>query len=426
MRRPLQNGARLSRRSQQVRYEISLSAGSSLGMRVAIDTRSLRPPLAGIGHFTYRLTEAMLPLLSSDETLLAFNGWALEQLDRRFLGRIAAANSGTGSLGSQRATGRAGRKLYNALRPVAAVRKGVRAVQAHRFRRNERRFDVFHAMNYVPAGATSRPVLPFIHDLSHIRHPNLHPRDRVEWLQDQLALVAEAPLVQTNSQFSKGEITALLGIPAERIHVTYAAPGADFRRAADGDDASLAKNGLTARRFILAVGTREPRKNFTSVAEAYAGLPENLRARFPLVWCGPAGWGDLSLSPSAARAKDAGQIRIVGYVPDRELAALYRNCTLFVMASVYEGFGMPVVEAMACGARIALSRIPIFEEIAGDYARYVEPLDVDDWRRAIRQVVEEVRDASALHLRQPDLARFSWQSSAAATLDLYRQLQRLA
>jgi glycosyltransferase involved in cell wall biosynthesis len=419
----LPNGARLSR---PVEYEISSSAGSFPAMRVAIDTRSLRPPLAGIGHFTHRLTEAMLPLLSSDETLLAFNGWALELLDRRFLDRIAAANSGNGSMGSQRAAGRAGRKLYNALRPVATVRKGVRAVQAHRFRRNERHFDVFHAMNYVPAGAIGRPVLPFIHDLSHIRHPNLHPRDRVEWLQDQLALVAEAPLVQTNSQFSKGEITALLGIPAQRIHVTYAAAGADFQRAPDGDEGWLARSKLTARRFILAVGTREPRKNFTSVAEAYVGLPENLRAQIPLVWCGPAGWGDLTLSPSAARAREVGQIRMAGYVLDRELAALYRNCTLFVMASVYEGFGMPVVEAMACGARIALSRIPVFEEIAGEYARYVEPLDVEEWGRAIREAVEQSRDFSRIELRRPDLVRFSWRSSAAATLDLYRQLQRLA
>src|SRR5580704_1675626 len=426
MRRPLQNGARLSRRSQQVRYEISLSAGSSLGMRVAIDTRSLRPPLAGIGHFTHRLTEAMLPLLSSDETLLAFNGWALELLDRRFLDRIAAANSGNGSIGSQRLVGQAGRKLYNALRPLAAVRKGVRAAQAYCFRRNEQRFDLFHAMNYVPPGKIGRPVLPFIHDLSHIRHPNMHPGDRVEWLHEQLALVAEAPLVQTNSQFSKGEITAVLGIPAQRIHVTYAAPGADFRRARDGDDAWLAKNVLTARRFILAVGTREPRKNFTSVAEAYAGLPENLRARFPLVWCGPAGWGDLSLSPSAARAKDAGQIRIVGYVPDRELAALYRNCTLFVMASVYEGFGMPVVEAMACGARLVVSKIPVFQEIVGDYERYVEPLDVEEWRRAIADAIDEASVPPGVKMRPPDLTRFSWQSSAATTLDLYRQLQRSA
>ena len=196
-------------------------------------------------------------------------------------------------------------------------------------------------------------------------------------------------LVQTNSHFSKREITAVLGIPPERIHVTYAAPGAEFRRAPDGDRVWLEKNELVAARYILAVGTREPRKNFKSVAEAYAGLPENVRQRIPLVWCGPAGWGDLSLSPSAERARDAGQIRIAGYVPDRELAALYRNCTLFVMASVYEGFGMPVVEAMACGARIAVSKIPVFQEIVGDYARYVEPLDVEEWRRAIGDAIEE-------------------------------------
>ena len=254
----------------------------------------------------------------------------------------------------------------------------------------------------------------------------MHPKDRVEWLRKQLALVADAPLVQTNSHFSKREITAVLGIPPERIHVTYAAPGAEFRRAPDGDRVWLEKNELVAARYILAVGTREPRKNFKSVADAYAGLPENVRERIPLVWCGPAGWGDLLLSPSAERARDAGQIRIAGYVPDRELAALYRNCTLFVMASVYEGFGMPVVEAMACGARIAVSKIPAFQEIVGDYGRYVEPLDVEEWRRAIGDAIEEACDGHSIEVRQPDLTRFSWQSSAATTLDLYRKLRRLA
>src|SRR6202167_88742 len=116
-RRPLLNGTRLLRPSRRAGYEVSSSAGSLLGMRVAIDTRSLRPPLAGIGHFTHRLAEAMLPLLSRDETLLAFNGWALELLDRQFLNRIAAANSGNGAMSSQRAARQAGRKLYDALRP---------------------------------------------------------------------------------------------------------------------------------------------------------------------------------------------------------------------------------------------------------------------------------------------------------------------
>ena len=377
-------------------------------MRIAIDTRSLRPPLAGIGHFTHRLTEAMLPLLWPGEVLLAFNGWTLEPIDGRFLGRVSGANSGGGSSALGRATRKAAAKFYIGLRPVALARKAVRASQARCFRGNQKRFDVFHAINYVPLSKSRRPVLPFIHDLSHMRYPQMHPKDRVQWLQKQLSLVADAPLVQTNSHFSKSEITAVLGIPAERIHVTYAAPGAEFERALDGDEGWLAKNKLTARRYVLAVGTREPRKNFKSIADAYAGLPENVRVQVPLVWCGPAGWGDLSLSPSALRVQDPGQLRIFGYVSDRELAALYRNCALFVMASVYEGFGMPVVEAMACGARIAVSKIPAFQEIVGDYGRYVEPLDVEGWRRAIAEGIEEAGDSPGVKVRQPDLTRFSW------------------
>jgi glycosyltransferase involved in cell wall biosynthesis len=395
-------------------------------MLVAIDTRSLRPPLAGVGHFTHRLTEAMLPLLSRDDTLLAFNGWTLEPLDRQFLSQVKAANSGDGPAGLQRAVIPAVRKFYLTLRPIAPVRKALRAIQAHRFRGREERFDVFHAINYVPPGRSRRPVLPFIHDLSHVHHPLMHPKDRVEWLRRQLALVADAPFVQTNSLFSKREIVAVLGVPESRVHVTYAAPGAEFQPAAEGDEAWLAENKLTARRYILTVGTREPRKNFKSVAEAYAGLPENVHAKFPLVWCGSAGWGDLALSRSVARAREAGHIRIVGYVPDRALAALYRNCALFVMASVYEGFGMPVVEAMACGARVALSKIPVFEEIAGNYGRFVEPLDVEGWRRVIGQAIEDACDPRTPAAPQPDLARFSWRSSAATTLELYRQLLRLA
>jgi alpha-1,3-rhamnosyl/mannosyltransferase len=106
------------------------------------------------------------------------------------------------------------------------------------------------------------------------------------------------------------------------------------------------------------------------------------------------------------------------------LAALYRNTMLFVMPSVYEGFGMPVVEAMACGARVALSKIAVFEEIAGGYARYVDPMDVEGWRKAIEDAIDEgpqwPRRGSP-----PDLTRFSWNASAATTLELYRRLSRI-
>jgi len=381
-------------------------------MRVAIHTRSLRPPLTGIGHFVHRLIDAMLPMLSPDDQLLSFNGWWIEQLNRDFLAR-----SQTRTLG-----GVAADKAIVILRQVSLVRKGAHALQADLFHRvAERNFDVFHAVNYVPPGRFGKPVLPIIYDLSHLRFPQTHPKDRVEWLEKQLKLVADVPHVQTISEFSKSEIITLLGMPANRIHVTYPAPGAVFRPEREMDDDSLARYGVEPFQYFLVVGTREPRKNFKTVAEAYAALPVSTQARYPLLWVGPSGWGDIALSPAVKRAKQLGRIRIVGYVPDRDLAVLYRNTILFVMPSVYEGFGMPVVEAMACGARVALSKIAVFEEIAGSYARYVDPMDVEGWRHAI----EEAIDAGPQRPRRgppSDLTRFSWQSSAATTLDLYRRL----
>ncbi len=394
-------------------------------MRVAIDTQPLRPPLTGIGHFVHRLTNAMLPLLASNEELLSFNGWGIESLDQEFLARAETRNSSLDSEQSMwtlRHVASKGRVVLRQMPPV--LRKGVRALRAARFHSAEKNFDLFHAANFVPPGTFRKPVLPIMYDLSHLRYPQTHPKERVEWVETQLKLLAEVPFVQTISEFSKSEIVALLCMPADRIYVTYPAPGAVFRPERDGDESCLAKHNLAPRKYFLFVGTREPRKNVKTVAEAYMALPAATQAQFPLIWVGPPGWGKLSLSPAAERGKDKGLIRLVGYVPDRELAALYRNTALFVMPSVYEGFGMPVVEAMACGARVALSKIPVFEEVAGGAARYVDPMDVAGWRNAI----EEAIDAGPDRPRRgppPDLTRFSWHSSAATTLDLYRRLARI-
>jgi len=224
-------------------------------------------------------------------------------------------------------------------------------------------------VNYVPPGTFHKSVLPIIYDLSHMRFPQTHPKERIEWLEQQLTLLADVPFVQTISEFSKGEIVTLLGLPANRIYVTYPAPGAVFRPEREADDACLARCGVEPSQYFLVVGTREPRQNVMTVAEAYAALPVSTQAQFPLLWVGPSGWGDISFSPIVERAKELGRIRVMGYVADHDLAVLYRNTRLFLMPSIYEGFGMPVVEAMACGARLALSQIPVFAEIAGGAVR---------------------------------------------------------
>jgi len=391
-------------------------------MRIAVDTRSFRPPLTGVGHYVHRLTNAMLPLLSPGEELLSFNGLTIEPVDRRFLERVEGMNfkqaSGDTTPGVLHPRG----KTYVFIRQLYPVRVAVRALYAARFHAAKKTFDLFHAANYLPPGRLRKPFLPIIYDLSLCRFPESHPRERVRWFRRGLKQLANTPLVQTISEFSKSEIVTLLNIPPDRIYVTYPGFGEAFRPDGDEDELYLAKHNVKRRAYFLVVGTREPRKNFKTVAEAHTALPLTVRNNFPLLWVGASGWGDLDLSPAVTRAQAIGHIRLMGYIPDRDLAALYRNTVLFMMPSIYEGFGMPVIEALACDAPVALSKIPVFEEIAADHARYVDPMDTEGWRQTMEQSLRERPGPSELVRPRSDLARFSWNASAKVTLDLFRRL----
>jgi glycosyltransferase involved in cell wall biosynthesis len=391
-------------------------------MRVAIDGWCLRPPLTGIGHYVHRLMGAMLPLMGPEEQLLVYNKRLLP-FDRAYYEHIESAN-----LGESHVTG-AETPSWNAIKSVlrqnTLLRKAIRSARAMHFNGMEKHFDLFHAVNYVPpAPLRYKPVLPIIYDLSHIRFTEMHPKERVEWIDRGLKLLLDVPAVQTISEFSKQEIVDVLGIPQERIHVIYPAPGEYFRPLTDDDQWFLSECRVESGKYFLFVGTREPRKNFKTVAEAYAGLPASMRNEVPLLWVGASGWGDLALSSAIERAKETGHIRVVGYIPDRALAALYRNTTLFLMPSIYEGFGMPVVEALACGASVALSKIPVFREIAGSNAKYIEAEDIQGWREVLVEAVEENFDEIGANRVELNLARFTWERSAQKTLSLYRHLTR--
>jgi alpha-1,3-rhamnosyl/mannosyltransferase len=302
----------------------------------------------------------------------------------------------------------------------------LRGIKTAAFRLCEKHFDVFHATQYAPPGPTSKPFLPLFHDLSHIRYPDAHPADRVRWLEHHLPYAAQAEFIQTVSEFTKSEVQSLLGVDAARISVAYPGIAGEFNPEPSViDDGVLKQYALTAGRFFLCVATREPRKNFRTIAEAYAKLPRAVQARCPMVWSGQAGWGDLDFSPSAKRLIDGGQIRPLGYIADGALAALYRQTTLFLMPSVYEGFGLPLTEALSCRSPVAASDIPVFREVAGRFARFVEPLDADGWAEVMLQALEPTSrpDIAAI---DHWLSRYSWHTNATDTLALYRKLAQSA
>jgi glycosyltransferase involved in cell wall biosynthesis len=288
-----------------------------------------------------------------------------------------------------------------------------------------RRLDLFHAFNFRPPADPGVPVLPVIHDLSTFRHPEFHPADRVRWLDGLGETIARAPLVQTISEFSKREIVSVFGYPAERIFMAPPAAAPVF--APLGREATLrdlAPFGLEYGSFFLAVGTLEPRKNIRTLVAAYAQLSPAERQRFPLVVVGGRGWGELEFPAQAERLRRDGTLRFLEGIANPQLRGLYEGARLLLMPSLYEGFGMPVVEALACGTAVAHSADTSMDEITGALGRRVVATHVEGWTAALREAIaaDPGADTALREARIARARRFDWSASADAVLSAYGRL----
>jgi glycosyltransferase involved in cell wall biosynthesis len=211
--------------------------------------------------------------------------------------------------------------------------------------------------------------------------------------------------------------------PRARGHTRVATPAADehFDAAPQpGDRAVLERHGLAAP-YVLVTGTLEPRKNLPRVIEAFASLAEDQRAGWKLVLAGAAGWQTDATFASVAR--HAGSVVSLGYVPDEELPALYRQAGVFAYLSLYEGFGIPVLEAMQSGTAVLTSSRSSMPEVGGDAARYADPLQVADIRRGLGELIADPDLRRAAAAAGIERARaFRWQDTAAEVLEVLGQL----
>jgi glycosyltransferase involved in cell wall biosynthesis len=262
----------------------------------------------------------------------------------------------------------------------------------HGLPRRARGLDVLHCPTFRGPVRSRVPVVVTVHDLAVLRHPETFNQWTRRYSRFAVPRVARAARrVIAVSEFTRGEIVELLGVPAERIEVIPNAVGPPFVAdgpAAEGD-------------YLLAVGTLEPRKNLAAAQRAAQ------RLGVPLKVVGARGWGDVHVDGW------------LGRVSDDELAALYRGARCLVYPSLYEGFGIPVLEAMACGTPVVTSAGGATEEVAGRAAVLVEPLDP----AAIATGIEEA-DRRRDELRVQGLeraAQFSWERVAAETRAVYER-----
>ncbi len=367
-------------------------------MRIGYDISKALPPRDGIGNFTFELLRALLPILPHDTELLLYS--PLQAIDGE--GLIASLEALPGQLSWRGRT------------PQLCDR-----------------LDLFHSTSWCFPQLVRCPVLFTCYDLTFITHPQCHTLDnKLHCSRGLLEAIVGGAQVLAISEHTADDLRRLFELPLDRLEVIYPAAAAHFRRL---DTAAvhhrLARDFDLRGGYLLAVGTVEPRKNLLRLLQAYGALPEAARQRAPLVLAGGAGWQEEGPLEDLLRRPELAGVRRLGRVDDGALVDLYNGATAFLYPSLAEGFGLPLLEAMACGAPVLTSlsspspRLNATAEVAGDAALLVDPLDVGAITAGLERLLHD--DALRQRLRQAGEARlkhFSWQKSARAAGNLYHRL----
>jgi glycosyltransferase involved in cell wall biosynthesis len=284
--------------------------------------------------------------------------------------------------------------------------------------------DLFHATEHLlPRLRRIRSVFT-LHDLIFRFDPGSHlPLNRIYLNTMMPRFLRAADAVIAVSECSLRDAVRLYGTPADKVHVIPEGVDGRFKPVARQQVERVRAKFHLPEHFVLCVGTIEPRKNYPLLFEALAACREQRYSTWPLIIAGKLGW---LYKPILQRISELGLqdlVRTTGFFPDDDLPALYNAATLLAMPSRYEGFGLPVLEAMACGTPVVCSNTSSLPEVAGDAALLVPPENVQGWAEAITRLCND----NALHARMRErglaqAAHFTWENAARQTADVYHHI----
>ena len=396
-------------------------------MKVALDATPLLGPRTGVGRYVAGLAEALAGLAGPEPESVAL---------------VPFSWRGTGDLP---ATAPAGPRIRHGHRRAPA-----RLLQAAWGRLPwppvewlSGPVDVFHATNFVAPPARRAATVLTIHDLTYLRYPEMVTSASARYRHLVPRALAGGAVVCTPTTAVATEVADEYGLSPDRLVVTPLGVDPTWRQATPPDPSWLATHGLPDR-YLLFVGNREPRKNLPTLLSAYRelmrGVGGSLETRPigigpgptategagtttrtattgipPLVLVGPPGWGDTL--DTAGLPPDA--VRTPGYLPQADLVRVVAGATALVFPSWYEGFGLPALEALACGTPVVASDLPALREVLGDQADLVAPGDPAALAGALARVLEDPGGGKRRAARRTRAAGFTWENCAQATLGAY-------
>lgn len=377
-----------------------------MSKRIALNAGILRAPRTGIGQYLAELANELSK--QDDLQLQFFNGWGWsEQLPENSMPGYSRWSN-----------------LIKRWVPGAYPLR--RALEQQRFTHGLRSkpANLYHDPSLWPFEFDG-PMVMTLHDLTHIHYPHTQPVDRINEIERHTAsAVQRAARILVDSEFIAAEVVKYYGLTRDKLVVAPLGCSERFRpQAAEALLEPLQPFGLIPGQYLLCVGTLEPRKNLQLVLRAHQRLPEPIRKRYPLVIAGMAGWLPDSYSEPLQQALSGGYAHVLGYQPDALLAKIVSGARMLIFPSLYEGFGLPVLEAMNSGVPVVLSRRASLPEVAGGAGSYI---DVDDEIACAEMITQLLEDQQLWQAkRDAGLKRaqhFSWQRCAAITADVYRQV----
>lgn len=369
-------------------------------MRIAFDATPLPPTLGGAGHYILRIVHALRSLATGDRLFVFAKP---EDLDR-----LGPWTGGTEPIGVRLPS-----------RPIRLVWEQTLLPRMLR----KLQIDVLHSPHYtLPLQATRVGRIVTFHDMIFLLHPEYHQRAKALFFRRMIRLAARhADHIIADSDATRRDAMHLLGIPGDAVTTVPLAVDERFTRITDPRQVDSVRKRYSLRRpFILTVATLEPRKNLGAALEVLARVRQR-GVDCDLAVAGMRGWRYQPLLRDLATSDLAEHVRILGFVPAEDLPALYAAAHVFLYPSLYEGFGLPPLEAMACGAPVIASNRSSMPEVVGDGGMLIDPEDVDSMAAAAADLLRS--SAARAHWSGRGVRRasdFSWERTARLTYRVYQ------
>ena len=393
-------------------------------MQLIFNAKALRPPVTGVGNYTYHLLEQYLQGRYAVDGVYCFSGthWLTgsEQLaitaDIRTRRETSAARSLNGAVA----------QIREAIGKIPGVLSLFSIAMDQRFKSTANAIQgaVYHETNYI-LRPYSGPCVTTVHDLSYLRYPQYHSDHLVDWLAHGLPKSLDrADCILTVSNIVREELIEHFSIPEQKVRTVYSGVEACYRpRSEDQTCTVLTALGLRHKHYVLLTATLEPRKGIDVLLDAWSLLPESLRRDIPLVLTGSPGWRNEALMTKLAALMAEGTVRYLGYVPADVLSVLFSGAAVFCYPSVYEGFGLPVLDAMSSGVPVICRAGTSMAEFSQGACVLCNTGEPEELAFNLESLLcsQSLRDHWA-EKGERQAALFSWERCAAETAEIYREV----